>query len=328
MQPKAPWLVKYTTSSFYGCCCRLRVLIKRMLSRLRVFVQRPLPPAASLIRSTAAADCVFSHIIGSRSPILLFDRSSALLTQSAFRHTHISRQALVDASFASAARWRHVTLVNTTAAGAAAAADADALAGTAYFDDVTYATDDTGAEVPESADPATAVGPAGGAIVTRAAADADYDYVIEEALFDDDYPFGAPGGEDDDAPAADVIAGASSAAGRDRGWAADQAGVGGSRRLAEVEEVEAVPFLSPQDPWLLALREVSLCCSDLRCPALNRRVGRGLLFSCPSVTDGANVPVKTLNRDATLLGSGMLTSVWSCAAGVYPLRRCAPTLGP
>lgn len=209
------------------------------------------------------ADCTFSHVSGNRSPLLLFDRSSALLHRSAFHDCHITRQSLVDVSFASAARWRFVSLANTTAAGAAGAgagAAADALADTSYFDYVTYATDDaTGETVPEAADPETAVGGLGGAVVSRApaAVAGAYDYLVEDAIFDDDFPFGGPDGTTE-YEESDWAAGAEG--GRGRGWGGVGSGAGGGRRLAQVEavaaEVDAVAFLSPQDPWLVAIREV------------------------------------------------------------------------
>lgn len=214
------------------------------------------------------ADCTFSHVSGNRSPLLLFDRSSALLLRSAFRNCHITRQSLVDVSFASAARWRLVSLANTTVSGAAAAGTAaDALAGTPYFDDVTYATDEeTGEAVPEAADPHTAVGGFGGAVVSRAPDDAAgaYDYLVEDAVFDDDFPFAGRGADADLEEAEEDLEeldeAAAAAERRGRGWAGFAAGAGARRRLEQVEaitaELDAVAFLSPQDPWLVAIREV------------------------------------------------------------------------
>ena len=217
----------------------------------------------------SCADCVFSHVAGSRAPVLLFDRSSAVLHGAAFRHCRIAEE-LVDVSFASAVRWRSVTLTNTTAAGGAAAADG--LVGTPYFDYVSYTTGADGAVLPESEDPATAVGGDGSAVIS-AAGDGeigDVDYVVEYGIFDDDMPFWEPLRENvagDGEPAA--IAESSGYMRRQRGWAADEANAGlpGARRLAELRELAAAAFLTPRDAWFVQLKQVRPC--SARC--LSRR---------------------------------------------------------
>eukprot|EP00892_Ulva_mutabilis_P005734 jgi/Ulvmu1/3532/UM163_0014.1 len=188
-------------------------------------------------------DCTFSQITGSRSPVLLFDRCSAALHRSAFRHCRIA-DALVDISFASAVSWRSVTLTNTTADGGGT--PADSLVGTTYFDDVTYATDPAGAPDPDD----------GGSAVVMPVVIGDADYIVEYGMFDDDMPFWeVPGG---DGGAGEEVGDAGGASlQRHRGWGSAAADVGlyaRWRRLAEVGEVGAVAFLTPSDPWLLELQ--------------------------------------------------------------------------